>query len=153
MQKGRRKQHQVGRNPKSWTSSHTYKWHALRDYIHTICLFGSTNGFSNQVVSKFFPCILIYSQFLFHRVNLLTKLLSVCTYQQTSAMPSTKLLNVTEGLNMSVWLLTGSGFTASRSRKWQFKNTTSQTVTQSWGTISLCLKIPLKISLAPFASV
>jgi hypothetical protein len=56
----------------------TYKWHALGDYIPTIRLFGSTSGFSTQVVSIFSPCVLIYSHFLFHRVNSLTKLLSVC---------------------------------------------------------------------------
>jgi hypothetical protein len=34
----------------------TYKWHALGDYVPTIRLFGSTSGFSTQVVSKsFFP--------------------------------------------------------------------------------------------------
>ena len=33
----------------------TYKWHALRDYVSAIRLFGPTNGFSTQVVSHFFP--------------------------------------------------------------------------------------------------
>ena len=56
----------------------TYKWHALGDYISAIRLFGSTDGFSTQVVSIFFTYVLIYSHFLFHRVNSLTKLLSVC---------------------------------------------------------------------------
>jgi hypothetical protein len=42
----------------------TYKWHALGDYVHAICLFGPTDGFSTQVVSNFFPMYLIYSHFL-----------------------------------------------------------------------------------------
>jgi hypothetical protein len=33
----------------------TYKWHALGDYVSAIRLFGSTDGFSTQVVSKNFP--------------------------------------------------------------------------------------------------
>ena len=33
----------------------TYKWHALGDYVRTIRLFGGTDGFSTQVVSKFLP--------------------------------------------------------------------------------------------------
>jgi len=59
----------------------TYKWHALGDYVSAIRLFGSTDGFSTQVVSNFFPMYWIssYSHILFRRVNLLTKLLSVCT--------------------------------------------------------------------------
>jgi hypothetical protein len=57
----------------------TYKWHALGDYVSAIRLFGPTDGFSTQVVSNFFPCVLIHSHFLFHRVNSLTKLLSICT--------------------------------------------------------------------------
>ena len=32
----------------------TYKWHALGDYVCTICLFGGTDGFSTQVVSNIF---------------------------------------------------------------------------------------------------
>lgn len=28
----------------------TYKWHVLGNYIHAICLFGGTDGFSTQVV-------------------------------------------------------------------------------------------------------
>jgi hypothetical protein len=27
-----------------------YKWHALGDYVWTICLFGGTDGFSTQLV-------------------------------------------------------------------------------------------------------
>ena len=57
----------------------TYKWHALRDYVHTICLFGPTDGFSTQVISKFFPMYLSLPHFLVNRVNSLTKLLSTCT--------------------------------------------------------------------------
>ena len=90
----------------------TYKWHALGDYVHTIHLFGPMDGFSTQVVSNFFPMYLSLSHFLFNRVNLLTKLLSACMDQQTSAMPSTKLLSVIEDLNAPVWLLIGSSFIA-----------------------------------------
>jgi hypothetical protein len=32
----------------------TYKWHALGDYVRTIRLFGGTDGFSTQVVSKIY---------------------------------------------------------------------------------------------------
>jgi hypothetical protein len=32
----------------------TYKWHALGDYVHAICLFGRTDGFSTQLVLQFF---------------------------------------------------------------------------------------------------
>lgn len=32
----------------------TYKWHALGDYVRAIRLFGPADGFSTQVVSKFF---------------------------------------------------------------------------------------------------
>jgi hypothetical protein len=35
----------------------TYKWHALGDYVRAIHLFGGTDGFSTQVVSKFFPYV------------------------------------------------------------------------------------------------
>jgi hypothetical protein len=35
----------------------TYKWHALGDYVHAIRLFGGTDGFSTQVVSKLSTCI------------------------------------------------------------------------------------------------
>jgi len=35
----------------------TYKWHALGDYVRAIRLFGPTDGFSTQVVSKFSLCI------------------------------------------------------------------------------------------------
>jgi hypothetical protein len=56
----------------------TYKWHVLGDYVYAICLFGSTDGFSTQVVSNFLSMYLIYSYFLLNRVNLLTKLLSIC---------------------------------------------------------------------------
>ena len=95
----------------------TYKWHALGDYVHAIRLFGATDGFSTQVVSKFLLMYLIYSHFLVNRVNSLTKLLSACTDRQTSAMPSTKLLSVIEGLNMPVWPLTESSFTSIPSKK------------------------------------
>jgi hypothetical protein len=90
----------------------TYKWHALGDYVRAIRLFGPTDGFSTQVVSNFFPMYMSYSHFLANRVNLLTKLSSACTDRQTSAMPSTKLLSVIEGLNAPVWPLIGSGFIA-----------------------------------------
>jgi hypothetical protein len=90
----------------------TYKWHALGDYVRTIRLFGPTDGFSTQVVSKFSLFFLGYSHFLVNRVNSLTKLLSACTDRQTSAMLSTKLLSVIEGLNAPVWPLIGSGFIA-----------------------------------------
>jgi len=90
----------------------TYKWHALGDYVRAIRLFGPTDGFSTQIVSKFFPVHLSYSHFLVNRVNSLTKLSSACTDRQTSAMPSTKLLSVIEGLNAPVWPLIGSGFIA-----------------------------------------
>ena len=80
----------------------TYKWHALGDYVHAIRLFGPTDGFSTQVVSNLFPMQLSYLCFLVNRVNLLTKLSSACTDQQTSAMPSTKLLSAIEGLNAPV---------------------------------------------------
>ena len=123
----------------------TYKWHALGDYVHTICLFGPTDGFSTQVVSNFFPMYLSLSRFLVNRVNSLTKLLSACTDQQTSTMPSTKLLSVIEDLNMPVWPLIGSSFIAIPRRKQQIKKTTSQMVTQSWDTIPLHLKITLWI--------
>ena len=56
----------------------TYKWHALEDYVRAIRLFGPTDGFSTQVVSKIFPMYLRYSRFLVNRVNSLTKLSSVC---------------------------------------------------------------------------
>ena len=56
----------------------TYKLHALRDYVHTIHLFGPMDGFSTQVVSNFFPMYLSLSHFLVNRVNSLTKLLSTC---------------------------------------------------------------------------
>jgi hypothetical protein len=40
----------------------TYKWHALGDYVPTIHLFGSTSGFSTQVVSIFFSlCIDLFT--------------------------------------------------------------------------------------------
>ena len=32
----------------------TYKWHALGDYVRTICLFGGMDGFSTQVVSNIY---------------------------------------------------------------------------------------------------
>jgi hypothetical protein len=80
----------------------TYKWHALGDYVRAIHLFGPTDGFSTQVVSKVFPVYLSYSRFLVNRVSSLTKSLSVCTDRQTSAMPSTKLLSVIEDLNAPV---------------------------------------------------
>ena len=35
----------------------TYKWHALRDYVHTIHLFRPMAGFSIQVISNFSLCI------------------------------------------------------------------------------------------------
>lgn len=35
----------------------TYKWHALGDYVRAIRLFGPTDGFSTQVVSKISLCI------------------------------------------------------------------------------------------------
>jgi hypothetical protein len=108
----------------------TYKWHALGDYVRAIRLFGPTDGFSTQVVSKIFHMSLIYSRFLVNRVNSLTKLLSACTDRQTSVMPSTKLLSVIGGLNAPVWPLIGSGFITIRSRK-QIKKTTSRMVTQS----------------------
>lgn len=95
----------------------TYKWHALGDYVRAIRLFGGTDGFSTQVVSNFFRVYLICSHLLFNRVNLLTKPLSACTDQQTSAMLSTKLLSLIEGLNVPVWPLTGSVFTTIPSRK------------------------------------
>ena len=95
----------------------TYKWHALGDYVRAIRLFGATDGFSTQVVSKFLLMYLIYSHFLVNRVNSLTKLLSACTDRQTSAMPSTKLLSVIEGLNVPVWPLTESGYTSIPSKK------------------------------------
>src|SRR5258707_5890237 len=72
-----------------------------------------------------------YSNFLFHRVNSLTKLLSVCTDQRTSVTQGTKLLSVTEGLNVPIWPLTGSGFIAIPSREKKFKNPTSQMETRS----------------------
>ena len=109
----------------------TYKWHALGDYVHTIRLFGPTDGFSTQVVSNFFPMYLSLSRFLVNRVNSLTKLLSACTDRQTSAMPSTKLLSVIEDLNAPVWPLIGSGFIAIPRRKQQIKKTISRMVTRS----------------------
>jgi hypothetical protein len=81
----------------------TYKWHALGDYVRAIRLFGPTDGFSTQVVSNFFAMYLFYSRLLVNRVNSLIKLLNVCTDRQTSAMLSTKLLSVIEGLNAPVW--------------------------------------------------
>lgn len=105
----------------------TYKWHALGDYVRSIRLFGPTDGFSTQVVSHFFSIYLVYSHFLFNRVNSLTKLLSACTDQQISAKLNTKLLNVIEGLNAPVWPLTGSSITI---RKQQIKKT-SWMVTRS----------------------
>ena len=42
----------------------TYKWHALGDYVHAIRLFGPTDGFSTQVVSKFSLCIRVIHLFL-----------------------------------------------------------------------------------------
>ena len=109
----------------------TYKWHALRDYVHTIHLFGPTDGFSTQVVSNFFPMYLSLSHFLVNRVNSLTKLLSACTDQQTSAMLSTKLLSIIEDLNVPIWPLIGSSFIAIPRRKQQIKKTTSRMVTRS----------------------
>ena len=87
---------------------------ALGDYVRAIRLFGPTDGFSTQVVRNFFPysMYLSYSHFLVNRVNSLTKLSSACTDQQTSAMPSTKLLSVIEGLNVPVWPLIGSALIA-----------------------------------------
>ena len=80
----------------------TYKWHALGDYVRAIRLFGPTDGFSTQVVSNFFPCVFELLMFHANRANSLTKLLNVCTDRQTSAMPSTKLPSVIEGLNAPV---------------------------------------------------
>jgi hypothetical protein len=108
----------------------TYKWHALGDYVHAIRLFGPTDGFSTQVVSKIFPMYLTCSCFFVNRVNLLTKLSSACMDRQTSAMLSTKLLSVIEGLNAPVWPLIGSALIAIPSRKQQDK-TSSQMVTRS----------------------
>jgi hypothetical protein len=108
----------------------TYKWHALGDYVRAIRLFGGADGFSTQVVSKFFPVYLIRSRLLVNRVNLLTKLLNTCTDQQTSAMLSAKLLSVIEGSNTPVWPLTGSSFTIP-SRKQHIKMTTSRIVTRT----------------------
>jgi hypothetical protein len=108
----------------------TYKWHALGDYVHAIRLFGPTDGFSTQVVSKFFPMYLTCSCFFVNRVNSLTKLSSACMDRQTSAMLSTKLLSVIEGLNAPVWPLIGSALIAIPSRKQQDK-TSSQMVTRS----------------------
>jgi len=42
----------------------TYKWHALGDYVHAIRLFGPTDGFSTQVVSKISLCIQVIHVFL-----------------------------------------------------------------------------------------
>ena len=109
----------------------TYKWHALRDYVHTTHLFGPTDGFSTQVVSNFFPMYLSLSCFLVNRVNSLTKLLSSCMDRQTSTMPSTKLLSIIEDLNAPGWPLIGSSFIAIPRRKQQIKKTTSWMVTQS----------------------
>ena len=41
----------------------TYKWHALGDYVHSIRLFGATDGFSTQVVSNFLRMYLTYYLF------------------------------------------------------------------------------------------
>jgi hypothetical protein len=52
-------------NPSSSTKTlnlFTYKWHALTDYVHSIRLFGGTDGFSTQVVStsnNLVTCLLI----------------------------------------------------------------------------------------------
>jgi hypothetical protein len=109
----------------------TYKWHALGDYVRAIRLFGPADGFSTQVVSNFFPMQLSYSHFLINRVNSLTKLSSACTDQQTSAMPSTKLLSAIEDLNALVWPLIGSSFIAIPTGKQQIKKTSSRIVTRS----------------------
>ena len=111
----------------------TYKWHALGDYVRAIRLFGPTDGFSTQVVSNFFSMDLSSSRFLVDRVNSLTKLLSACTDRQTSAMPSTKLLSVIEGLNAPVWPLIESGFIAIPSQKQQIeiRKTTNRMVTRN----------------------
>jgi hypothetical protein len=39
----------------------TYKWHALGDYVRAIRLFGPTDGFSTQVVSKISLCFELFT--------------------------------------------------------------------------------------------
>jgi len=42
----------------------TYKWHALADYVHSIRLFGGTDGFSTQLVGNSYDlvtCLLMIS--------------------------------------------------------------------------------------------
>ena len=109
----------------------TYKWHALGDYVHAIRLFGPTDGFSTQVVSKVFSIYLSYSCFFVNRVNSLTKSSSACMGRQTSAMLSTKLLSIIEGLNTRVWPLIGSTLITIPSRKQQNNKTSGRTVTRS----------------------
>ena len=56
-------------NPKSTSQKpktlnlFTYKWHALADYVHSIHLFGGTDGFSTQLVGTLYSnletCLLI----------------------------------------------------------------------------------------------
>jgi hypothetical protein len=112
---------------------YTYKWHALGDYVRAIRLFGPTDGFSTQVVSKFLPMYLSHSEscFFVNRVNSLTKLSSACTDRQTSATLSTKLLSVIEGLNAPIWPLIGSALIAIPIRKQPNKKTSSWMVTRS----------------------
>ena len=64
---GKEKEKVAGNTPgkkSKFLNLFTYKWHALGDYVHTICLFGPTDGFSTQVISNFFPMYLSLSCFL-----------------------------------------------------------------------------------------
>ena len=128
----------------------TYKWHALGDYIHTICLFGGMDGFSTQVVSNTIFTYLILSQLLAARVNLLIKLLNNCMDRPTNAMQSDKLPCAIKDLNVPIWRLTGSGFMPILSKNQWITRMIRQRVTWICSITSLHQKIDLWTYLTPF---
>ena len=93
---------------------------------------------------------LIYS-YLVGRANLLIKSLNACTEQQTNATLNARLPSAFEDLNVPVWLLIGSGFTAVSGSRQRSKKMPVQRVTQTCGTTFLHQKQTLRISSAPSA--
>jgi len=48
------------RSSKKKLNLNTYKFHALGDYVATICLFGTTDSYSTQLVSSIFCHVATY---------------------------------------------------------------------------------------------
>jgi hypothetical protein len=79
----------------------TYKWHALGDYVRAIRLFGPTDGFSTQVVSKIFSMYLSYSRLPLNFANVQRPRLNVSQSLRSLLF----VLMVLQNFVKDVWVL------------------------------------------------